>query len=93
MPNPGSLDEHVWHLFVIRTLHRDQFQSYLKENGVETLIHYPIPLHKQECYSSMSHLNLPITEKIHEEVLSLPISPVMTEDEIVKIVALVNAYF
>lgn len=93
LPNPGSLDEHVWHLFVIRTLHRDQFQSYLKENGVETLIHYPIPLHKQECYSSMSHLNLPITEKIHEEVLSLPISPVMTEDEIVKIVALVNAYF
>jgi dTDP-4-amino-4,6-dideoxygalactose transaminase len=67
----------VWHLFVIRTSNRDQLQQYLTDKGVQTLIHYPIPPHKQLAYNSMNNLSLPITERIHSEVISLPISPVL----------------
>ncbi|HEC1786741.1 TPA: DegT/DnrJ/EryC1/StrS family aminotransferase, partial [Campylobacter lari] len=74
--------DHVWHLFVIRTKFRDKLQKYLNENNIQTIIHYPIPPHKQECYKYFNNLSLPITEQIHNEVLSLPISPVMTQDEI-----------
>ncbi len=84
---------HVWHLFVIRHKLRDQLQSYLSENGVQTLIHYPIPPHKQIAYRSFNSLKLPITEQIHNEVLSLPISPIMYDDEVVKVVELINNAF
>jgi len=83
---------HVWHLFVIRTPERDRLQKYLLENGVETLIHYPIPPHKQAAYKGWNSLSLPITEKIHNEVLSLPISPVMKDDEVQIVTDLINAY-
>jgi dTDP-4-amino-4,6-dideoxygalactose transaminase len=92
LPQKGNSKEHVWHVFVIRTENRDKLQSYLANNGIQTLIHYPTPPHKQECYSSFNSLSLPITEKIHREVLSLPISPVMTESEINKIVSVLNDY-
>lgn len=85
-------NEHVWHLFVIRTPKRDQLQKYLLENGIQTLIHYPIPPHKQKAYSYYNHLSFPITEKIHEEVLSLPISPVMEEEELAKIIQVINQF-
>lgn len=81
---------HVWHLFVIRTKERDKLQKYLAENGVQTLIHYPIPPHKQRCYKEWNNLKLPITEKIHNEVLSLPISPVMTDAEVETVVRAIN---
>lgn len=68
---------HVWHLFVIRHPQRDRLKQYLAEYSVQTLIHYPIPPHKQKAYNNLNNLSLPITEKIHQEVLSLPISPVM----------------
>lgn len=84
--------DHVWHLFVIRTSEREKLQSYLTEKGIQTLVHYPIPPHKQEAYKEWNHLSLPITEKIHQEVLSLPISPVMTDEEVEKVIALVNKY-
>lgn len=84
--------EHVWHLFVIRTEKRDELQSYLNDNGIQTLIHYPIPPHKQECYSDLDNMFLPITEQIHKEVLSLPISPVMSMEEIAKVVVILNKY-
>lgn len=83
---------HVWHLFVIRTRNRDSLQKYLTENGIQTLIHYPIPPHRQHAYKEYSHLSFPITERIHEEVLSLPISPVMTNEEVQKVVDTLNAY-
>ena len=83
---------HVWHLFVIRTKNRQKLQQYLMENGIQTLIHYPIPPHRQEAYKEYSHLSFPITEQIHEEVLSLPISPVLTNNEIEKIVSTLNNY-
>jgi len=81
LPKLEKQENHVWHLFVIRTSKRIELQNYLKENGIQTLIHYPIPIHKQEAYKQYNHLNFPITEKIHEEVLSLPISPVINMKE------------
>ncbi|WDF62900.1 DegT/DnrJ/EryC1/StrS family aminotransferase [Flavobacterium sp. KACC 22763] len=92
LPHINKTEEHVWHLFVIRANNRDELQIYLQEHKIQTLIHYPIPLHKQECYSEMSSISLPITEKIHEEVLSLPISPVMSNDEIARIVEVLNKF-
>ncbi|EAL5739833.1 DegT/DnrJ/EryC1/StrS family aminotransferase [Campylobacter lari] len=82
--------DHVWHLFVIRTKFRDKLQKYLNENNIQTIIHYPIPPHKQECYKDFNNLSLPITEQIHNEVLSLPISPVITQDEIKQVVEVIN---
>jgi dTDP-4-amino-4,6-dideoxygalactose transaminase len=83
---------HVWHLFVIRTKRREELQKYLSENGVQTLIHYPIPPHKQLAYKEWNKVSLPITEKIHNEVLSLPISPIMTDQEIETITKTLNTY-
>jgi dTDP-4-amino-4,6-dideoxygalactose transaminase len=83
---------HVWHLFIIRTANRSKLQAYLTENGIQTLIHYPIPIHKQQAYKEWNKLSLPITQKIHDEVLSLPISPVMTTDEVQKVTQIINAY-
>ncbi len=83
---------HVFHLFVIRTKNRDDLQNYLLENGIQTLIHYPIPPHKQKAFSSWNNLSFPITEKIHQEVLSLPISPVLADDEVSYVVEILNKY-
>ena len=90
--NPADVNEHVWHLFVIRTENRDELQKYLTENGIQTLIHYPIPPHKQQAYKEWNDQSFPISEKIHEEVLSLPISPVMTEEEVEKVIEIVNRF-
>jgi dTDP-4-amino-4,6-dideoxygalactose transaminase len=89
---PSDNNAHVWHLFVIRTPERDRLQQYLKHNGIHTLIHYPIPPHKQAAYPQLNGLSLPITEQIHREVLSLPISPVLTAEEIQAVVDAVNNY-
>jgi dTDP-4-amino-4,6-dideoxygalactose transaminase len=83
---------HVWHLFVIRTSLLDDLQHYLSEKGIQTLIHYPIPPHKQLAFKEWNTLNLPITEIIHKEVLSLPISPVMTDEEVTKVVEIINSW-
>lgn len=84
--------EHVWHLFVVRTTERKKLQNYLTENGVQTLIHYPIPPHQQQAYKEWNTLSFPITEQIHKEVLSLPMSPVMTDEEVKKVVEVINRY-
>ena len=89
---PVDSKEHVWHLFVIRTAKRELLQKYLLENGIQTLIHYPIPPHKQKAYKYYNHLSFPITEKIHEEVLSLPMSPVMEDDEVAKVIEVINLF-
>ena len=83
---------YVWHLFVIRCESRDDLQKYLLENGVQTVIHYPIAPHKQKAYKELTHLNLPITEKIHNEVLSLPIYPTLEVVDVLKVVELINCY-
>lgn len=86
------INSHVWHLFVLRTSHRNELRQYLTKNGVQTLIHYPIPPHKQLAYKEWNDLEYPITEQIHDEVLSLPISPVITNIEVNKVVEILNAY-
>ncbi|WP_129022224.1 DegT/DnrJ/EryC1/StrS family aminotransferase [Edaphocola flava] len=87
---PGNELEHVWHLFVIRTAARNTLQQYLSENGIHTLIHYPIPPHKQQAYKNMNDLSFVISEQIHKEVLSLPISPVMTDVEVSTVIDIIN---
>lgn len=89
---PKNTNQHVWHLFVIRTLQRERLQQYFTENGIQTLIHYPIPPHKQQAYREWNDLFFPITEKIHQEVLSLPINPIMTEGEVKKVVDVINLF-
>jgi dTDP-4-amino-4,6-dideoxygalactose transaminase len=83
---------HVFHLFVIRTQNREDLQKYLADNNIETMIHYPIPPHQQKAMESWNDLSFPITEKIHREVLSLPISPVLTMDEVCYVVTILNKY-
>jgi dTDP-4-amino-4,6-dideoxygalactose transaminase len=85
-------NNHVFHLFVIRTENRDLLQEYLAKNNIQTVIHYPIPPHKQKAFSSWNHLSFPITEKIHNEVLSLPISPVLNDDEVSFVINILNQY-
>jgi dTDP-4-amino-4,6-dideoxygalactose transaminase len=83
---------HVWHLFVIRVKERDALQKYLEKTGIQTLIHYPVPPHKQKAYPSFNSLILPVTEQIHREVLSLPISPVMSDSEVRQVVDAINSW-
>jgi dTDP-4-amino-4,6-dideoxygalactose transaminase len=83
---------HVFHLFVIRTKNRIELQQFLLKNGIETMIHYPIPPHKQKAFPNWNNLTFPITEKIHNEVLSLPMSPVLTNEEVDFIVSILNKY-
>lgn len=83
---------HVWHLFVIRHPERGRLRDYLEQQRIQTLIHYPIPPHLQKAYSEYSDLKLPITEQIHREVLSLPISQVMTQDEVKAVVRAINDF-
>lgn len=82
----------VWHLFVIRCAKRDFLQKHLSDNGVQTLIHYPIPPHKQQAYNEWNKLSFPVTEKIHNEVLSLPISQVMSQEEVERVVNIINEF-
>jgi dTDP-4-amino-4,6-dideoxygalactose transaminase len=83
---------HVWHLFVIRHPERDRLQRYLADNGIQTLIHYPKPPHKQEAYKEWNKLSFPVTEKIHKEVLSLPVSQVMSDEEVQIITEKLNKF-
>lgn len=91
---PKTYDEnaHVWHVFVLRTEKRDEFQEYLKQNDIQTLIHYPTPPHKQKAYKEWNNLSFPITEEIHKTIISIPISPVMTNEEVEKVVAVINGW-
>lgn len=85
-------NNHVFHLFVIRTENRDDLQNYLLQNKIQTVIHYPVPPHKQKAFPEWNILSFPVTEKIHNEVLSLPMSPVLEESEIDFIIEVLNQY-
>ena len=91
---PPTIDwnANVFHLFPILTPRRDELQNYLTEQGIQTLIHYPIPPHKQECYSEWNHLSFPVTEQIAAQELSLPISPVMLRSEAEAVVTAINHF-
>ena len=92
LPKIFDWQQHVFHLFPIRCVERDALQNYLTEKNIGTLIHYPIPPHKQECYAEWNNMVLPITEKIHNEELSIPMSPTMTVAQIDYVVQALNAY-
>ena len=92
LPLLRAQKEHVWHLFVIRNKQRDRLQEYLLRKGIQTAIHYPIPPHKQYAYKEYNYLSLPITEKIHSEVLSLPINPAQNNSETEYIIDTLNAF-
>ncbi len=92
LPVINDWNAHVFHLFVIRSTRRDELQQFLHDNGIQTLIHYPIPPHKQKAYNELNHHSLPVTEQIHNEVLSLPISQVLTDEEVKIVVRAVNAF-
>jgi dTDP-4-amino-4,6-dideoxygalactose transaminase len=87
-----SLENHVFHLYVVRTLKRDALHTYLSNTGIQTLIHYPIPPHKQQAYRQLSKKSYPSTERIHQQVLSLPISPAMTDDQVNAVVTACNNF-
>lgn len=90
--SPAENKEHVWHLFVIRCEKRDALQNHLAEKGIQTLIHYPIPPNKQLAYKELNHLDFPITNTIHDQVLSLPISPVVTDEEVSMVIQALNSF-
>ena len=88
---PVAPEAHVWHLFVVRVGQREAFQAQLAAAGVQTQVHYPIPPHKQAAYArELGHLNFPLTEAIHREVVSLPLSPVLTDAQVAHVIQVVN---
>tara|TARA_R110002167_G_scaffold24330_7_gene85738 strand:- start:2195 stop:3307 length:1113 start_codon:yes stop_codon:yes gene_type:complete len=92
LPQYTEQETHVWHLFVISTPNRKALQEHLSENNIQSLVHYPIPIHKQDAYSHYSYLSLPITENLSETILSLPISPTMSDAEIKMVIDCVNRF-
>jgi dTDP-4-amino-4,6-dideoxygalactose transaminase len=92
LPNDDSVDHDAWHLFVIRTEEREKLRAFLSEKGIGTEVHYPIAPHKQLAYKEWQNLSLPITEKIHKQVISLPLNSVLTETEISYIIKIVNQF-
>ena len=89
---PSESKENVWHIYPIRTPERDRLREYLSREGIETMVHYPVPPHKQEAYSEWNDRTYQISEQIHREILSLPMSPVMTEEEVQRVIEVLNAY-
>lgn len=91
-PKVADRDAHVFHIFPILTEKRDELQTYLADNGVQTIIHYPIPPHKQECYKEWNDRSYPLSERLANEELSLPISPVIPDEEVKEVIRLINAW-
>lgn len=92
MPIRLPEQSNIWHIFPIFCDKRDILQKYLKEKGIQTLIHYPIPPHKQQCYAAWKNLSLPVTERIHATELSLPISPVIRDEEVAEVISAINNF-
>lgn len=92
LPATGSDRDHVFHIFPILTRHREKFRSHLASQGIETMIHYPVPPHKQECYPEWNNLHLPVTEMIHDMEVSLPISPYLSIRQAHDIVEAINRF-
>ncbi len=92
LPVVSNHEGHVWHLFTVRTDNRQKLQDYLKDKGIETVIHYPVPPHKQEAYKEWANQEFPISEKIHATILSLPISSIIPEEEIAAVIEAINLY-
>lgn len=92
LPSMPASKCHVWHLFVTRSEYRDQFAKHLSNSKIGNMIHYPVPPHKQNAYKEFNQLSFPITESIHEQVLSLPMDPNLTDEEVLKVISAVNTF-
>ena len=92
LPKVIDWDSHVFHIFPVLTKHRNEFQNYLSANGIQTLIHYPVPPHKQNCYREWNTLSFPITEKIHNEELSIPLNTALSDKSVSYIIDFINRY-
>ena len=92
MPVTLPAEQNVFHLFPVLCERRDELQAYLQENGVQTIIHYPIPPHKQVCYKEWNGMSLPVTEAIHARELSLPIGPAISIEDADKVVEIINNF-
>lgn len=92
LPSVENESAHVWHLFVVRSDVREQLQQWLSEQGIQTLIHYPIPPHKQKAYPEFQDYRLPLTEQIHQQVLSLPMDPTMSDEAVTRVIDAVNGF-
>ncbi|WKE66787.1 DegT/DnrJ/EryC1/StrS family aminotransferase [Gallaecimonas kandeliae] len=92
MPEWKNVESHVFHLFVIRTQERKKLQEHLEKDGIQTLIHYPIPPHKQTAFSQWNDLCLPITEQIHEEIVSIPLDPTLSSGAVEHIISSLNSF-
>lgn len=93
LPPAETWDQDAWHLFVVRHPRRELFMKALQERGVQTMIHYPVPPHKQKAYQEYNHLSFPLTEQLHREVVSLPLYPTLTDEEVDQVIAAVNACY
>ncbi|EGQ9994065.1 DegT/DnrJ/EryC1/StrS family aminotransferase [Vibrio vulnificus] len=92
LPKVENEAEHVWHLFVVRCEQREALQNWLSQNDVQTLVHYPIPPHKQTAYRELNHLSKPITEAIHQQVISLPLDPTMSDEQVREVIHVINGF-
>jgi dTDP-4-amino-4,6-dideoxygalactose transaminase len=92
LPQVIGEEQHAWHLFVVRCAYRDALQAYLHRLGIQSQVHYPVPPHRQSAYASLSGIHLPLTEQLHDEVLSLPIGPTLRDDEVNRVIAACQAF-
>ncbi len=92
LPQLDKEENHVWHLFVIRSVYRDQLQTHLQNQGIGTNIHYPVPPHKQEALSEYNMQSFPVCEQLHNEVLSIPLSPALSEENVEEIITALNNF-
>lgn len=92
LPYCSEAEKHVWHLFVIRSQRRQELINHLENSGIQTLVHYPVPPHKQQAYREYNLLELPFTEKLHNEILSLPMDPTLSQEDCQRVIDAVNEF-
>jgi dTDP-4-amino-4,6-dideoxygalactose transaminase len=92
LPHVSNGERHAWHLFVVRCRQRDALRQHLQAQGVHSQVHYPVPPHRQAAYPALHALSLPITEQLHDEVLSLPMGPTMQDEAIERVIAACNSF-
>lgn len=92
LPYIENMENHVWHLFVLKTNQREELQRWLNKHNIQSLIHYPIPPHKQNAYNDIKELSLPLTESLHAKVLSIPMDPTMSDEDINSVINALNGF-
>lgn len=92
LPAVAREEQHVWHLFVVRCAHRDALLRHLRAHGIQTQVHYPVPPHRQPAYAGLRDSHLPLTERLHDEVLSLPMGPTLSEDAVDRVIEACRAF-